>query len=45
MAEEAPVLGKNTLQLYSEYAGIKDPNELSLHLKNIKHRLAKVHIL
>ncbi|KAG2236623.1 hypothetical protein INT48_000178 [Thamnidium elegans] len=41
MTEEAPVLSKETLQLYKDYAGIKDPNELRTHLINIKNKLSK----
>lgn len=42
MTEEAPVLSKETLQLYKDYADIKDPNELCTHLINIKNKLSEV---
>ncbi|KAG2206523.1 hypothetical protein INT47_008540 [Mucor saturninus] len=41
MEKEEPVLNENTLQLYQDYVGIKDPQELRLHLKHIQDRLAK----
>jgi hypothetical protein len=44
MAEESPVISEDILQLYRDYAGIKDANELSLHLINIQTRLATVKI-
>ncbi|KAI9259976.1 hypothetical protein EDC94DRAFT_694887 [Helicostylum pulchrum] len=41
MTEEAPILSKETLQLYKDYVGIKDPNELCTHLINIKNKLSE----
>lgn len=42
MTDELPVISENTLQLYRDYAGIHDSNELIAHLINIQARLAKV---
>lgn len=42
MEKEEPILNENTLQLYHDYAGITDPQELRLHLKHIQDRLAQV---
>jgi hypothetical protein len=42
MTEELPVITLETLELYKDYAGIDDYNQLETHLIKIRKKLFKV---